>query len=169
MEPPIARSRAGWPRRSPGRGASLFRPGCDSECARRPRETRLAARAAPSPESGLRPSPSAQRSPPSICEIAWSLLSPDRGQAGRGDRLAVALLFFVRDVIANALGDLGKLGLQHAPRRLQNQVSARARQHAPEHLQIAYLVKIRVGGDVVTEVHPDGLVNFPRPLVTRGH
>src|SRR5437660_4094202 len=36
----------------------------------------------------------------------------DRRQARGGDRLPVALLFFVRNVKANTLGELGKLFLQ---------------------------------------------------------
>ena len=59
--------------------------------------------------------------------------------------------------------------MQHLGGGGENQVAALAGEHAAEHEQIAHVVEIGVGGDVVAEVDADGLVDLAGALVAGGH
>jgi len=77
-----------------------------------------------------------------------------------------ALLLFVRDVEADALGEFGKLRGQHQLRK-PAESGRRPRRviHATQHLEIAELVVVRVRGDGVAEVDADGFVDPAGALV----
>ena len=86
------------------------------------------------------------------------LLNGNGRKAGRGDGLAVTLLLLIGDVISNALGDFGELGAEDFGGGGEDQIAARAGEDAAEHEEVAHVVEIGVGGDVVAEVDADGLV-----------
>src|ERR1019366_6465256 len=76
------------------------------------------------------------------------LLGRNGRKAGGGDGLAVTLLLLAGDVIPDALGDFGELGLEDFGGGGEDQIAARAGEHAAQDEEVAHLVEIGIGGDV---------------------
>src|SRR5437764_12462909 len=87
------------------------------------------------------------------------LLGWGGGQARGGDRLSMALFFFVRNMKTNSLRDFRKFFAKNVFGDIENAVSAFAGHDAAEHEQIAHVVKIGVRRNVIPEVNSDCFVD----------
>lgn len=91
------------------------------------------------------------------------------GQAGGGDGLAVALVFFVRGVESDAGDKFGEFGGENLMGDGEHGFSAGPGRDAAEHQEVVEVVEIGEVGDGVAEVGADGLVDLAGPAISGTH
>src|SRR6478736_4285163 len=96
-------------------------------------------------------------------------LLADIRQTRSSNRLPVALVLLIRDMERDLPGKFWKLHFQNLFRAREDDVATLSRGDPAQNQHMAQIVEIREMRDAVTEVHADGLVNFPRPFIALFH
>src|SRR5438309_2034560 len=93
----------------------------------------------------------------------------DSRQACGGDRLAMALFLFIRDMETDLIGYFGELNLQHILRTRDDNVASGPRSNPAEYQYIFQIIEICKMRDGIAQIRADGFIDLTRSGISLLH